>query len=104
MSVSIVCPGPVESEIAQHAVRVNAHEDAAEGKKMETARCSYLMAKGIFHRTGEMWISPQPYLAFAYLNQWAPWLFRQIMTKVAGPQRVRALKEGGNVFDAQVNL
>lgn len=99
-----MCPGPVESEIAQHAVRVNVHEDTDEGKKMETARCSQLMAKGIFHRVDEMWISPQPYLAFTYLNQYAPWLFRQIMTNVVGPQRVKALKEGGNVFDAKVRF
>jgi hypothetical protein len=72
-----------------------------EGEKMPTARCSHLIAKGMFHRVEEMWISQQPFLFMTYLTQYAPDLSRQLATKVLGPARIKLLEEGGNLYDTQ---
>lgn len=69
---------------------------------MPTARCTHLIAKGMYHRFEEMWISEQPFLLFTYLTQYAPWVSRQLATKVMGPARMRILEEGGNIYDSQV--
>lgn len=68
---------------------------------MPTARCTYLVAKGMFHRVEEMWISDQPFLAMTYLTQYAPFLSRLVATRLVGPARVKLLEEGGSVFDTQ---
>ncbi len=76
----------------------------AEGEKMPTARCTHLVAKGMFHRVEEMWISEQPFLLMTYLTQYAPYLSRQLATRVLGPARVRLLEEGGSLYDTQVRF
>lgn len=68
---------------------------------MATARCTHLMAKGMFHRVEEMWISDQPFLLMTYLQQYAPWISRQLATRVLGPARIKLLESGGNLYDAQ---
>lgn len=61
-----------------------------------------LVAAGMYRRLDEMWIAQQPFLLLAYLNTYAPWVTRQIL-KVAGPVRVKVLREGGNVFDLKAS-
>jgi hypothetical protein len=73
----------------------------SEGKKMATERCTNLIAKGMYHKVDEMWISDQPFLLFTYMNVYAPWLTRQ-MFKIVGPMRVKVLREGGNIYDVKV--
>lgn len=99
ISVSIICPGPVESEIHLTTIKNPENPTQDEGDKMSTARCTSLVVKGLFYRFEEMWISEQPILALAYVNVYMPWISRQIMSKVAGPKRVKALKEGGKMND-----
>lgn len=65
---------------------------------MPTARCTELMTVGMYHRVEEMWISPQPFLLFTYVSQYSPSLARRL-AKVMGPARVKALKEGTNIYD-----
>jgi hypothetical protein len=43
---------------------------------METSRCTDLIAKGMFFKVDEMWISDQPFLAMTYLAVYAPWITR----------------------------
>ena len=71
---------------------------------MSTERCSYLIAKGIYNKVDEMWIGRQPVLLMTYVNIYAPWLGRQLMTHLIGPSRVRAMRSGTDPYDAMVCL
>eukprot|EP00602_Paraphysomonas_sp_CaronLab_P009734 CAMPEP_0185023794 /NCGR_PEP_ID=MMETSP1103-20130426/6416_1 /TAXON_ID=36769 /ORGANISM="Paraphysomonas bandaiensis, Strain Caron Lab Isolate" /LENGTH=266 /DNA_ID=CAMNT_0027556545 /DNA_START=78 /DNA_END=875 /DNA_ORIENTATION=+ len=55
ISVTIVCPGPVESDIHLHTVRKPGLEPLDEGKKMPTARFAVLAEKAIYHKFDEVW-------------------------------------------------
>ena len=116
ISVTIVCPGPVESDIHLHTVRkpgleplvclsmfvyVFSHYVQDEGKKMPTARFAVLAEKAIYHKFDEVWISHQPYLFFTYVSTYSPWVSRQLL-KYVGPLRVKALKTGRNIYSMQV--
>lgn len=69
---------------------------------METSRCTELILKGIYHSFDEMWVSHQPFLLTTYTAQYFPYLNRILMTKVAGPSRVNAIKSGRDVYDLKV--
>jgi hypothetical protein len=71
---------------------------------MDTDRCTGLVAKGLYYNMDEMWISDQPFLFLTYLTQYAPALSRFVATKIAGPARIKALKEGQNIYDVKVAL
>jgi dehydrogenase/reductase SDR family protein 7 len=102
ISVLIVCPGPVESEISSKAYRNPALPVSADEKKMPTARCSHLMAKAMYYKSiMEVWISEQPLLAMTYVAQYAPTLSNTLFARVLGPARVRILQSGGNVYDVK---
>ena len=62
VNIQIVCPGPVERETFDHAIRYT--KRSAEGAKMPTARCTHLMARGLKWKLDEIWISKQPILFF----------------------------------------
>ena len=71
---------------------------------MPTNRCTHLILKGLFNGFDEMWISDQPYLLLTYVATYMPWWMRLIGTKIAGPGRIKALKEGTNLFDTKALL
>lgn len=88
-----ICPGPVESDIAlsslgkdgrPHGQRGGFHAKSA--KVMPTSRCAHLMLVAAWHGLDEAWISDHPYLAFCYVNQFAPWLVRLV-----GPPVIRKM-------------
>ena len=99
VNIQIVCPGPVVSEISKHAIRSDNGKASPEEKKMPTARCTYLMAKGMKWRLDETWISDQPYLAITYLNTYMPFTSRQLFKYVIGPARIKTLKNGGDMYN-----
>jgi dehydrogenase/reductase SDR family protein 7 len=99
LSVLLVCPGPVESEISSKAHRNPNLPVSSDEKKMPTARCTHLMAKAMYHRLMEVWISDQPLLAMTYITQYFPTLSQLLFSRVLGPARVRALQNGGDVYD-----
>jgi dehydrogenase/reductase SDR family protein 7 len=99
INVLIVCPGPVESEISAKAHRNPALPPSKEENKMPTARCSFLMAKAMYHRLMEVWISDQPLLLMTYIAQYAPSVSNALFARVLGPARVRALQNGESVYD-----
>jgi dehydrogenase/reductase SDR family member 7 len=100
INVLIVCPGPVESEIADKAHRNPNLPVAMEEEKMPTSRCSILMAKAMYYRLMEVWISQQPLLLVTYIAQYAPTLSNFVFSKIVGPARVKVLHSGsGNLFD-----
>lgn len=98
VTVSIICPGPVESEIHLTTHKNPENPPTNEGKKMTTLRCVELILRGLYYHVDEMWISEHPFLLFTYLNTYAPWTSRAIM-KLMGPMRAKILKEGGNIYD-----
>lgn len=102
--VSIVCPGPVESEITTTFHANPDYPPQAEGEKMPTERCAQLVLRGLHHGHEELWISTQPVLLMAYLATYAPALTRMLMTKVLGPARAKAVQGGTNAYDAKQML
>lgn len=99
IQVTIICPGPVESEISLKSLRDPSLPVQVEGKKMATIRCSELILKGLYHNLDEMWIAGQPFLLFTYLTQYLPGVSRLYASKIAGPARIRALSQGENIYD-----
>jgi dehydrogenase/reductase SDR family protein 7 len=104
IAVTMICPGPVESEITLHTIRDHSLPKQDEGAKMPTKRCTDLILKGMYYKLAEMWISEQPFLFVTYLNVYSPWLSRQLFTKVIGPSRISTLKDGGNIYDVKSNF
>lgn len=104
--VLIVCPGPVVSEITQHAMTGESQREADtdEGVKMSTERASELMLRAMHGRLDEAWISAQPFLLITYLSEYAPGLARFLFKNVFGPARVNAFLGGGNVFSVKEAL
>lgn len=98
VDIQMVCPGPVESEIFDHAIRSDYPNRSAE-VKMPTARCTHLMARGLKWKLDEIWISTQPILFLAYLSTYFPFVTRQLMKNLFGPAIVKGLKEGRSVHD-----
>lgn len=97
--VTIVCPGPVESEILTVAYSNPDYPPQATGKIMATARCAQLTVRGVYHGLSELWIADQPVLLMAYLAAYAPALCRGLFVKILGPARIKALQGGQNVYD-----
>ena len=111
ISVLMVCPGPVKSEIVKRAMIADintpsgpaAQSIVAEDteKKMSTERCTLLVAKAMQWNLGEVWISQQPFLFVTYLAEYAPFLSRALWAKVLGPGRVGAMLSGGDLYDVK---
>lgn len=99
ISVSIVCPGPVESEIGMHAHKDPTLPPPNEGQKMSADRAATLMLRGLYHRLPEVWVIYQPILLLTYLCEYMPALYRRLSVHLVGPLRIRALREGSNVMD-----
>ena len=77
--ILLVCPGPVESDIASHTIRNPENPVVPEGAKMPTERCTSLIAKGMFYKLPEIWIIEQPLLSFAYIARYAPGVMRKVI-------------------------
>ena len=110
VNVLLVCPGPVKSEIVEHAIR--AEGESVSGKEvykqdtkiMPTDRCTHLIMKALYWRYDEVWISDQPILAITYLAEYTPGLMRYLMKNFIGPSRIKAFQDGGSVFDIKLML
>ena len=98
-----VCPGPVQSEIAE-----NAFCEDASGKplgeptepdvpRLPAARCALLMAGAMHARLPEVWLAPQPILLFTYIAQFMP-SFYHALAPVVGARRVAAFRNGSKGY------
>lgn len=88
IDVTLICPGPVFSNINKHAFTGEAGKAygvAQEGteKRMKTERCAQLMTVAMANKLGEAWMTPQPVLLFTYISQYCPDLGR-IIGKTVG--------------------
>lgn len=95
IDISLVCFGPVESEIAQAA---GVNED--NSNKMPTGRATELMLSAIHHKLFEVWISPHPPLLFLYVGQYFPSLVAWLNIKGPGRSRVEAFKKGIDLYSS----
>ncbi|CAG5131726.1 unnamed protein product [Candidula unifasciata] len=88
IDVTILCPGPVASNISYVAVTGKLGEVSSSpitpGKLMPTDRCAYLSAVAIANKLYEAWISENPSLVFMYLFQYFPDFARCFMVRVLG--------------------
>ncbi|KAM4724161.1 dehydrogenase/reductase SDR family member 7 [Anableps anableps] len=95
--ISMVCPGPVQSEIVNNAFTEELNKPVAvvgsQEHKMPTSRCVRLMLVGIANSVKEMWIAQQPFLLFYYAWQYAP-TAAWAMTNMLGRKRVQNFKAG----------
>jgi len=102
--VSIICPGPVISEISEKAYQVNNIKKVEEKGKMTTERCTFLMAKAVYYKWAQVWIAYQPLLAMCYFTQYFPYWSNQLFTKVIGPSRIKVVQSGGHAYDIKAML
>ncbi|KAL5008562.1 hypothetical protein ScPMuIL_014143 [Solemya velum] len=84
--VSVVCPGPVHSNLLQYSFTEKSGEFygkawSEDGYRMTTSRCAELIGIMMANKLGEGWISPQPVLGLMYFNQYLPWPYQRVFTK-----------------------
>lgn len=95
--ISMVCPGPVQSQIISNVFTEELNKPVAsvgsQEHKMPTSRCVHLMLVGITNGVKEMWIAQQPFLLFYYAWQYAP-TFAWFITDLLGRKRVQNFKAG----------
>ncbi|XP_023681315.2 dehydrogenase/reductase SDR family member 7 [Paramormyrops kingsleyae] len=97
ITISTVCPGPVQSAIVQNALTEELGQPVTvagdQSHKMATSRCVRLMLVGIANQVKEMWIGQQPFLLMSYLWQYTPtWAWS--VTGMLGKRRVENFKAG----------
>lgn len=108
ITVTNICPGPVQSEISLHAFTEQPgkeHGDKEEGgtNRMPAERCALLMTAAIHARLPEVWISPQPILLFTYIGQYMRSLYFKMGPNV-GAKRVNAFLAGHTGYAAVQSL
>lgn len=98
VAVTVVCPGPVQSQGTQNAFTGAAGEavgaaEVDDSKKLTGARCAALMAGALHARLPEAWVSRHPILLFMYVTQWCPGLALRL-GRLAAAKRVAAFRAG----------
>ncbi|XP_069495007.1 dehydrogenase/reductase SDR family member 7 isoform X2 [Ambystoma mexicanum] len=96
ITVSTICPGPVQSKIVDNALTEEIHKtpmSTDQSYKMPTARCVHLMLIAIANNLKESWISDQPFLSIFYLWQYSPTWAWWITEKI-GRKRIMNFKSG----------
>ena len=86
--VTVVLPGPVESELLGKSIPQNRTVRDDYLKKMTAKRCAHLMLVSLANKVHSTWIANQPSLLMLYLsNRYAyalTYIFRRFGTKLAG--------------------
>ena len=97
--ITMVCPGPVVSEIIERAYTGSldskwrgSHRD--ESKRMATSRCAFLVAVAMANRLDEVWIAKQPFLLYFYAQQYLPSVTRNLFPRIMTKERIMRLRDG----------
>ncbi|XP_006891883.1 PREDICTED: dehydrogenase/reductase SDR family member 7-like [Elephantulus edwardii] len=97
ITISTICPGPVQSNIVKNAVTEEVMKTVVnpgdQSYKMATSRCVRLILISMANDLKEVWISHNPYLFMAYLGQYMPTLAWWVMSKF-GKRRIENFKSG----------
>lgn len=98
IAVTMVCPGPVVSNIVENALREDFTRPAAKPYDgtadrsykvlMSTERCAALTVVAMANKLNEVWVARQPILLFYYMAQYMPG-FTKWMTPLIGRGRVK---------------
>ncbi|KAJ3671524.1 hypothetical protein LUZ60_007603 [Juncus effusus] len=86
IKVTVVCPGPIETEGS------GSHE-----KRVSVERCAELIIIAATHGLNEAWISYHPVLFVMYLVQYMPTIGYWFMDKI-GANRIDAAAKKGNAY------
>lgn len=97
--ISMVCPGPVVSEITETAYTSRLDQSwgkkhAADHKRMPTERCASLMLSCIANQLDEVWICQQPFLLWYYAAQYFPSVTRCVFPRLLTKERIMELRDG----------
>jgi len=82
LSVTMLCPGPVDSNLLQVAFTEKEGEQLGKdraGNRMSSERCAQLSATAIANKVAETWICDMPLLILFYVNQYCPTLLKGII-------------------------
>ncbi|XP_062589349.1 dehydrogenase/reductase SDR family member 7-like [Saccostrea cucullata] len=98
IAVTLLCPGPVFSNLLDTAFTGKPGEELKEkmsssDKRMSTARCAELCSIAIANRLSEAWIALNPVLLFTYGFQYFPNLSR-VIAKRMGLKMLKNIREG----------
>ncbi|XP_048733855.1 dehydrogenase/reductase SDR family member 7-like [Ostrea edulis] len=98
IAVTLLCPGPVFSNILDTAFTGKPGEEFkgkmnSSEKRMSTTRCAELCALAIANRLDEAWIALNPVLLFTYTYQYFPNLAR-VLGKRMGLKMLSKIREG----------
>ncbi|XP_076978586.1 dehydrogenase/reductase SDR family member 7 [Tamandua tetradactyla] len=97
ITVSNICPGPVQSNIVKNALTEEISKpienSGDQSYKMATSRCVRLMLISMANDLKEVWIAEQPFLLVAYLGQYMP-TFALWLTSKLGKRRIENFKNG----------
>lgn len=97
--ITMICPGPVVSEIIERAYTTSLDNKWSGGhkndsKRMATGRCAFLMSIAIANALDEVWIAKQPFLLYYYAMQYMPSFTRSIFPRIMTKERVMRLRDG----------
>ncbi|BFZ07802.1 hypothetical protein BsWGS_10841 [Bradybaena similaris] len=95
IDVTLVCPGPVVSDITRASVTGKPGEVIGDipttNKRMATDRCAYLTSVAIANKLYEAWISQHPALVLLYFSQYFPdfsrWIAKTFGTRIVQKMR-----------------
>ncbi|XP_018418093.1 PREDICTED: dehydrogenase/reductase SDR family member 7 isoform X1 [Nanorana parkeri] len=97
ITVSNICPGPVQSNIVQNAFTERSDQNfgssADQSYKMSAERCARLTLVTAANDLNESWISDHPYLLICYIWQYAPTWAWWITGRI-GQKRIENFKSG----------
>lgn len=97
--ITMVCPGPVVSEIIERAYTTTLHKKWSGGhtndsKRMATSRCAFLMSIAMANALDEVWIAKQPFLLYYYAMQYMPSVTRSLFPRIMTKERIMRLRDG----------
>ena len=96
ITTSIVCPGPVKTELQEKSFVANLSEQPTNAVRfplpiMSAERCGRLFAFALSNKLRVSWLISQPFLISAYMAQYMPTLTAFIMPLVLSEARVRKM-------------
>jgi dehydrogenase/reductase SDR family protein 7 len=97
--ITIICPGPVVSEVTEHAYTASLdkrwnRKHADDKSRMPTSRCAFLSIASIVNQLDEVWISQQPALTWFYAAQYLPSVTRFVFPRIMTKERIMRMRDG----------
>jgi dehydrogenase/reductase SDR family protein 7 len=98
IKVTVVCPGPVDTELLNHSFATKVGETLEKRPKppmvMSAERCAELYSVAIANEVDECWILPNPYLAAIYAAVNFPTLSKYFMKRIINAKRFGRMLKG----------